>query len=161
MSNNLCAGCGHTSWVHEVTGCKFEPKKCNCMRYVTFKMGFYRHFKGKLYKVVAITYHSETVEALVRYQLATDYERDGVPVTEWVRPLSMWNDVVDHDGITTRRFTYEAPPIDRLFKLLREEHNTPDHQRWCKAHHCEMCALIDEHDSTQYEEYYDRGSDQR
>ena len=56
----------------------------------------YKHFKGNLYKVIGFAKHSETLEDMVIYQpLKTG--------ANWVRPLSMWNEVVDDKG--TLRFT--------------------------------------------------------
>ena len=50
---------------------------------------FYRHFKNRLYQIVAIAYHSETREAMVVYQaLYGEYKI-------WVRPLSMFMEEVD------------------------------------------------------------------
>ena len=62
--------------------------------------GRYRHFKGNEYEVLYLATHSETMEPMVAYR-ALDGER-GV----WVRPASMWNEKVERDGQTYRRFTY-------------------------------------------------------
>ena len=56
----------------------------------------YRHFKGNLYKVVGFAKHSETLEDMVIYSPLKTGDT-------WVRPLSMWNEVVDDKG--TLRFT--------------------------------------------------------
>ena len=56
----------------------------------------YRHFKGNLYKVIGFAKHSETLEDMVIYQPLKTGDN-------WVRPLSMWNEVVDDKG--TLRFT--------------------------------------------------------
>ena len=56
----------------------------------------YRHYKGNLYKIIAFAKHSETCEDMIVYQSL----KDGAT---WVRPQSMWNDVVDKNG--TLRFT--------------------------------------------------------
>ena len=66
----------------------------------TIKPGRYRHFKGKEYEVLYIATHSETPEEMVVYRAL--YGERGV----WVRPASMWNDVIERDGKTYRRFTY-------------------------------------------------------
>ncbi|KZN60893.1 hypothetical protein N473_22935 [Pseudoalteromonas luteoviolacea CPMOR-1] len=64
------------------------------------KVGIYRHYKGKDYKVLCIATHSETEEQLVVYQTlygAFDH---------WVRPLTMFNEHVQIDGKTVPRFKY-------------------------------------------------------
>ena len=66
----------------------------------TIKPGRYRHFKGKEYEVLYIATHSETREEMVVYRAL--YGERGV----WVRPASMWNEVIERDGKTYRRFTY-------------------------------------------------------
>lgn len=60
----------------------------------------YRHFKGKEYEVLGIACHSETEEELVVYRAL--YGDFGL----WVRPVRMWNETVERDGKTFRRFTY-------------------------------------------------------
>ena len=66
----------------------------------TIKPGRYRHFKGKEYEVLGTARHSETREELVVYRAL--YGDFGL----WVRPVSMWNETVERDGKTYRRFTY-------------------------------------------------------
>jgi len=56
----------------------------------------YRHFKGNLYKVVGFAKHSETLEDMVIYSPLKTGDT-------WVRPLRMWNEIVDDKG--TLRFT--------------------------------------------------------
>ena len=51
----------------------------------------YRHFKGNLYRVLAIAKHSETMEDYVVYQAL--YGEHGL----WVRPLSMFASEVDRE----------------------------------------------------------------
>ena len=66
----------------------------------SIKPGRYRHFKGKEYEVLDVARHSETEEELVVYRaLYGDFSL-------WVRPVSMWNEPVERDGKTFRRFTY-------------------------------------------------------
>lgn len=66
----------------------------------SIKPGRYRHFKGKEYEVLGVARHSETEEELVVYRAL--YGDFGL----WVRPVSMWNEAVERDGKTVRRFTY-------------------------------------------------------
>ena len=64
------------------------------------KIGRYRHFKGNEYEVLYLAKHSETLELMVVYRAL--YGEHGV----WVRPAAMWNETVERDGKTYRRFTY-------------------------------------------------------
>lgn len=70
------------------------------------KPGKYRHFKGKEYEVLGTARHSETMEEMVVYRAL--YGESGL----WVRPASMWNETVERDGVTFRRFT----PVDTAQK---------------------------------------------
>ena len=63
-------------------------------------LGIYRHFKGNEYEVIAIAKNSETMEDTVVYRaLYGEHEF-------WVRPLSMWTEIVERDGKRQPRFTY-------------------------------------------------------
>lgn len=64
------------------------------------KPGRYRHFKGNEYEVIGLARHSETQEEMVIYRAL--YGDCGL----WVRPARMWNETVERDGKTFRRFTY-------------------------------------------------------
>ena len=58
----------------------------------------YRHFKGNEYLVLHLAKHSETMEPLVVYQaLYGDY---GI----WVRPLKMFLEQKEANGIMVNRF---------------------------------------------------------
>lgn len=59
----------------------------------------YRHFKGNDYLVLNIAKHSETLEDYVVYQAL--YSDRGI----WVRPMSMFEEMVEVDGKTMKRFT--------------------------------------------------------
>ncbi len=67
---------------------------------VQVKPGKYRHFKGNEYRVLYIAKHSETLEEMVVYQAL--YGEMGI----WVRPAAMWNEIIERDGLTFRRFEY-------------------------------------------------------
>ena len=56
----------------------------------------YRHYKGNLYKIIAIAKHSETTEEMIVYESIKNGDI-------WVRPKSMWNEIVDEKN--TLRFT--------------------------------------------------------
>ena len=64
------------------------------------KPGRYRHFKGREYEVIGVAKHSETLEEMVVYRQL--YGEHGL----WVRPASMWEETVELDGKTYKRFTY-------------------------------------------------------
>ena len=59
---------------------------------------YYRHFKGNIYRVLHIAKHSETLEDIVVYQAM--YGKRGI----WVRPKTMFEEVIERDGKTFRRF---------------------------------------------------------
>ncbi|MBR1709638.1 MAG: DUF1653 domain-containing protein [Clostridia bacterium] len=64
----------------------------------TISLGRYRHFKGNEYEVIAIAKHSEDESPMVVYRAL--YGDGGV----WVRPADMWNEAVERDGKTYKRF---------------------------------------------------------
>lgn len=64
------------------------------------KLGIYQHFKGNKYELLYIAKHSETLESMVVYR-ALYGERD-----IWVRPLSMWDEIVEYNGEKVERFKY-------------------------------------------------------
>jgi hypothetical protein len=63
-------------------------------------LGIYRHYKGNQYEVIGYAKHSETLEDMVIYKAL--YGEHGT----WVRPASMWNELVETDGKTVKRFEY-------------------------------------------------------
>lgn len=64
------------------------------------KLGKYRHFKGNMYEVIGIAKNSETLEETVVYRAL--YGEGEL----WVRPASMWNETVERDGKTFKRFEF-------------------------------------------------------
>ncbi len=66
----------------------------------TIPVGRWKHYKGNEYTVIGIAKHSETLLPMVVYRACYG---DG---TLWVRPAEMWNETVEKDGKTYRRFTF-------------------------------------------------------
>lgn len=64
------------------------------------RIGRYRHYKGKLYQVLATVRHSETREPMTLYQAL--YGEQGL----WVRPAAMFNEAVEIDGMRRLRFEW-------------------------------------------------------
>jgi hypothetical protein len=72
------------------------------------RIGQYRHYKGRLYEVVGVARHSETLEELVVYRQLYDSERFPSG-TLWVRPRAMFLEEVEVDGRRVPRFSYLGP----------------------------------------------------
>ena len=71
-------------------------------KYLRIMAEYYRHFKGKVYRLVSIAKDSETENKIVVYQAM--YENGDI----WVRPFDEFFGKVDRDGMVRDRFT----PID-------------------------------------------------
>lgn len=61
--------------------------------------GTYRHYKGNDYLVIAVARHSETEEEMVVYRCLYGDR------SLWVRPISMFSDMVELEGKPVLRFT--------------------------------------------------------
>ena len=48
----------------------------------------YRHYKGGIYKIIALAKHSETNEDMIVYQSQSTQDI-------WVRPKTMWNEIIN------------------------------------------------------------------
>ena len=58
----------------------------------------YKHYKGNMYQVLHIANHSETLEKMVVYKAL--YGEGEI----WVRPASMWEEEIEINGKTVKRF---------------------------------------------------------
>lgn len=76
---------------------------------------FWRHYKSSgwedyTYEVLGIVYHTETQEEMVLYKMLYDADREpGKEAhqkgTHFVRPLSMWYNIIEWNGKKVQRFT--------------------------------------------------------
>ncbi len=55
----------------------------------------YKHYKGNVYRIIALARHSETGEDMIVYQSVKNGDI-------WTRPQKMWNEKIDDN---TLRFT--------------------------------------------------------
>jgi hypothetical protein len=68
----------------------------------SFTPGVWRHYKGNTYLALGLARQDETNEVVVVYVRL--YERAGLPMS--TRKLSIWNEMVEHDGGRVPRFAF-------------------------------------------------------
>lgn len=82
------------------------------------QLGIYQHYKGKLYQVIGISRYFETLEEMVVYQAL--YDNYGL----WVRPLSMFCEIIIFKGSPKPRFRFilkglgDAPSVSLKVKTF-------------------------------------------
>jgi hypothetical protein len=93
MGLDLSQGCGKLKMIKEGISVSESIKK-----------GIYQHFKGERYEVIDVARHSETGEEHVVYRAL--YGDRGL----WLRPLTMFMESVERNGISMQRFTWLGDP---------------------------------------------------
>lgn len=79
------------------------------------KPGIYKHYKGNLYQVMEVATHSETLEKVVVYRPLYG-ERE-----LWVRPLAMFTEDVEVNGLMVPRFVWQsAAPAPEAIKAAAQ-----------------------------------------
>jgi len=81
-----------------VDWCKKKIENADSMNPIP--LGKYRHYKGNQYEVVGFARNSETLVNLVVYEAL--YGKREL----WVHPLSIWDNVIEVDRKTVKRFEY-------------------------------------------------------
>ncbi len=75
-------------------------KNINQSQNETIRTGKYRHYKGNFYEVLSLASHSETLEPMVVYRALYGVK------SVWVRPATMWNELVVTPDGEMKRFEY-------------------------------------------------------
>ena len=87
----------------------------------------YRHFKGRLYQIIGVAKHSETMEAMVVYQaLYGDYSL-------YVRPLAMFLSEVDHQKYPKETEIYRFTKVERSSLDATKPEFVPNEETGVKA----------------------------
>lgn len=80
------------------------------------KLGYYRHYKGGIAKVIDEAKNSETGEEYIAYY---HKESETGNIVLWVRPKKMFMESVNIDGKKIPRFEYINDQIEAIESSLR------------------------------------------
>lgn len=81
----------------------------------SLRPGIYKHYKGNLYQVMEVATHSETLEKVVVYRPL--YGERAL----WVRPLAMFTEEVEVNGLMVPRFAWQsAAPAPEAIKAAAQ-----------------------------------------
>lgn len=80
------------------------------------KLGYYRHYKGGIAKVIDEAKNSETQEIYVAYY---HQESETSKVVLWVRPKDMFLETVEIKGMKLPRFEYLGDQINKIENYLK------------------------------------------
>ena len=69
-------------------------------------LGIYKHFKGHVVRVLGVARDSESGAEMVVYQKTANGDL-------WVRPIDMFLETVDRDGVVQPRFQYVGEVEDK------------------------------------------------
>ena len=91
-------------------------------KYLRTMAEYYRHFKGKVYRLVSVAKDSDTLDKIVVYQAM--YENGDI----WVRPYDEFFGKVDRDGMVRDRFTKigEKEALEHAPLYLHPKYHFPD-----------------------------------
>lgn len=91
--------------------------------------GIYQHYKGNYYEVIDVARHSETLEKMIIYRhLYGDF-------SSWVRPLTMFLEQVEINGLKIPRFRFISNQ-SKVSNLIFETHATSvDNERGIASGH--------------------------
>jgi len=73
--------------------------------------GIYRHYKGNYYRFLFVARHSETLEEYGAYQALYG------DCSYWLRPLAMFNELVEVAGIQQPRFAYVGQVVPECSQI--------------------------------------------
>jgi cyclomaltodextrinase len=78
------------------------------------RLGKYQHYKGKIYEVIGVARHSETLEEFVVYR-ALYYSQEFGKNAIWIRPKKMFLENVIFNGKKVPRFRFLGKKFEKKY----------------------------------------------